>query len=444
MKSKVLLVFLPILFISVLNAQNISLEQSISLARKNNKSIQSQDNLIQSARWQKKNALSRFLPKANFNENWLRLDKESVIIPAIPLLGINEPVTQPKNNFTSEISISQPLFASGKLYLNYRMSNQNLQQCVIQNKLKTKELDWETAKLYFQILKLKDIRDITQKTTESYSAHYEKAQIKHKNGSGLLTEVLQWKVKYETALSDLSSLDNNLKILMDTWLHHLGQKENQKALIPEKINLTDLADKALKYSEMNEEQKTAEQERFINDFKSKNLNKQSIIITKQLLDSGLKLTQSDFLPVLSLNFTYQFENDDKLNFKDSENWKLMALFSMPLFQGGTNYSAYKSQYYKTKQQTEELENVEELLEIGAKKAFLELYDLAGKTKSNTVNLELATENMKQVNHLFDQGMLTYNDMMDAELMYQSVNISYYSDLYDFLIKEYEVKLYRED
>ncbi|HPM01912.1 MAG: TolC family protein [Candidatus Cloacimonetes bacterium] len=444
MYKKTIILLFSMITAFILDVHAISLEQSTDLARKHNKLIQGNQNLIYAAQWQKKNAFSQFLPKVTFNETWLRLDKETVIIPAIPLLGINEPVTQPKDNYTTEISISQPLFASGKLYLNYKIADLSLKQTNNQYRLKEKELDWETAKLYFQILKLMDIREISQKTAEAYLSWYEKAQIKHKNGSGLLTEVLQWKVKYETALADLGSLNNSLDILLDTWHQHLGQTGISDQLLPEKINLDQKISQAKQLSEMKDEQRISELNAFLSDFKQKNLNKQNLSLMKEMLDYQVKFSKTEFLPTLALNFSYQFENDDKLNFKDSENWKLMALFSVPLFNSGGNYSQYKVQYYQSKQQADEIDNMAEMLEIGAKKTYLDIFDLALKIKSNTVNLELATENQKQVSQLFNQGMLTYNDMMDAEIMFQSVNLSFYSDIYDFLIKEYEVKLYRED
>lgn len=438
--KKISLILLLILLITTIYAETISLQESIDLARKQNKMLVSSDNLEQAAKWQKRNAITQFLPHASFNERWLRLEEDQVM--SIPVLG--DMILQKKNNYTSEISVNQPLFASGKLYLNYKIADLSLKQASNQNALKVKELDWQTAGLYFQILKLNEINKISQKTVDSYQSHYEKAQIKREQGIGLLTELLQWKVKYETAQSDLASLSNSFAVLLDSWYQHLGIVNDGKELMPVEINLDEVKQNAQLIADLSAEQKTEQLNAFLESFMQTNRNKQNLAISKDMLDYQIKFAKTEFLPTLGLNFTYQFDNDDKLNLKGADNWTLVAMFSVPLFYSGSNYTQYKTQYYKTKQQIDELDNIDEMLAIQAKKTYLDYYDLALKIKTNTINLELAQENINQVTELVNQGMLTYSDLMDAEIMLQSVTMSYYSDLYDFMIKEYELKLFREE
>ena len=438
--KRLYIVFALCFTIFALQANTINLDESIELAKKQNRMILSNENLEQSAKWKKRNAITQFLPKASFNETWLRLKDDQVM--SIPMMG--DLVLQDKNNYTTEIAVNQPLFASGKLYLNYKIADLNLKQANNQNRLKYKELDWNTANLYFQILKLQEIIEISKKSVESYQSHYEKSQVKQAQGMALLTEVLQWKVKHESAQSDLSSLYNAYEVLLDSWYQHLGLQEKSEKLVPAEISLDETKVSALSLSVLDEEAKKQQLDQFLDNFKRTNINKQNLEIAKDMLDYQVKFAKTEFLPTLGLNFTYQFENDNKLNFKGDETWRLVAMFSVPLFHSGANYTNYKSQYYQTRQQIDELKNMDEMLSIQAKKVYLDLYDLANKIKANSINLELAKENINQVNELVNQGMLTYSDMMDAEIMLQSVTMSFYSDLYDFMIKEYELKLYWEE
>lgn len=439
-RKYVLFTFCWLLFCSGLLCANISLDSAILLAKKQNKSFNTQKNTLQAAEWQKKNALAQFLPKVSFRETALRLDSNPILLPAMDFGTFTIPeIKGAKQNYTSEININQVLFTGGKLNLNYKISDLSLAQNKIQNRIEEQKLELVTAQLYFQILKLQDIKRLIQESIKTYQNHYDKALVKQQNGSALLSEILQWKVKLEEAQGNLKNLDNALQLTCDTWNQHLGIKDNAEQVLPETIDLNSATNQALNYSLYDENQKQSYLAAQLDSFTLKNNSLKILSLNKKLLDNSLKMTKSEFLPTLALNFNYQFENDDKLNFKDSESWNFIALLEVPLFNGGTNYTAFKAKQFEVNKQQDELDNSSELMRIQTKKIILDMFDLSIKISTDKTNIQLAEENRRQVNQLVSQGMATFNDQMDAEILYLSIQNNYISDIYDYLINDYEIK-----
>lgn len=430
-----------ILFVLVsLNAQEISLQEALTIAKQNNRSYKSSELDMKAAEWQRKNAVSQFLPKISFNETAIRFDKETILFPGINLGAFSIPeMKQPKQNYTSEINVTQPLFTGGKLSLNYRISNLMLEQTRLSRRIAEQNLELSTAQLYFQILKINDLIKMMIESKKSFKEHYETALVRQKNGSALLSEVLQWKVKYEESESNLKSLQSTRYVLLESWKQHLGLADKESCPLPMTIQ-TEQYHQTIQSLAENDSLMTAEflQSRILS-FKSKNSGLKTLKLSKNLMEQSLKMSKTDFLPTLALNYNYQFENDDRLNFKDSESWKVIAVLSVPLFNSGSTYTAFRMKEIDTKKQYNELDNTEELMLIALKRAVAELVDLAGKIQTDKTNITLAEENKRQINLLFAQGLITFNEQIDAELLSLSVQTGFISDIYDYLCKEYEIK-----
>lgn len=433
------------MFFSGIFAESLSLDQCISLAKSNNKNHQANQYQLQSAEWQKKNAMTLFLPKATFNETFVKLDKEQTVFPGIQNDFFEIPeIKSSDKNYTSEINVNQVLFSGGKLYQNYKIAQLNLQQNKNLFRLSEKEIEWKTAEYYFQILKLNDLKHVLQNSMSSYQKHYEKANLKYKAGTSLLNEVLQWKVKLDEAKADLTMLQNSIDIVNQLWMQHLGLSNDKDLITP--VN----TDSALVLSEIKSicSADSINQFKFLENqikrFSQTSLHLKNLRINKEMIKSNEKLIKSEFMPTLALNFNYQFENDDQLNLRDTENWKFIASLSIPLFNSGSTYTQYKMKKYELKQQETLLSNYEEQLSIQVKRVMLDLFDLAQKISSKQSNLELAIENKRQISHLYDQGLSTYHDLSDAETLYLSIQSAYLNDIYDYQIKKYEIKQYCEE
>jgi outer membrane protein TolC len=426
-------------------AKEISLSDAQNLAKKQNRSMKNSEYSLRSAEWQKKNALTQFFPKITLNETAVRFDKEQIIMPSFTIGAFTIPESKmPKQNYTTELNINQTLFTGGKLFLNYRISNLLLKQSALAGRISEQDIELFTAGLYFQILKINDLISLMEESRKSYKDHYDKALIKQKNGTALMSEVLQWKLKYEESESTVKSLNNTKSVLLQSWKLQLGLNNTDEIPVPSIIQISDFLPEIKELNNLNDSQRNTLIQETLTKSKINNNNLKSIKLSKKILDNSILMSKTDFLPTLALNYNYQFENDNKLNFSGYENWKIIAYLSVPLFNSGSVYTSSKMKEFEIKKQLNELENYEDQTDLLIRKTQTEKFDLADKINTDITNLELANENKRQISQLLNQGMLTFNEQMDSELLYLSVYTAYISDIYDYLYKRYELINLSED
>jgi len=229
---KLLLLMLTLLLFSTLFAVEIDLDESIKLARENNKQIQAEKYSLKSAKWGKFDAFSNFLPRVSFNSAIVRIDDDSYEMAnapfQIPGTGIVFPAMFPmyKTSYTNNITVQQPIFNGGKIILGYQLANLAKQQVEIA--LESKELDtsYAVASTYFGYLKLKDIQKLNQKSLSSSISHLEKVEKNFEVGTAKKSDVLQWKVKRNNDKTSNFEIENGLNEILSFWKNLIGVEES--------------------------------------------------------------------------------------------------------------------------------------------------------------------------------------------------------------------------
>ena len=132
--KKVILTFVLMLMISALSA--ITLEESIQIARENNKDILAQESGLMSADWSEKNALTNFFPKVSFSSTIVRIDDDTYDLANAPIQvpGIGEfpsMFSVYKTSYTNYITVQQPVFNGGKMIMGYQLAKLAKKQALI-------------------------------------------------------------------------------------------------------------------------------------------------------------------------------------------------------------------------------------------------------------------------------------------------------------------------
>ena len=405
---KLLLLMLTLLLFSTLFAVEIDLDESIKLARENNKEIQAEKYSLKSAKWGKFDAFSNFLPRVSFNSTIVRIDDDSYEMAnapfQIPGTGIVFPAMFPmyKTSYTNNITVQQPIFNGGKIILGYQLANLAKQQVEIA--LESKELDtsYAVASTYFGYLKLKDIQKLNQKSLSSSISHLEKVEKNFEVGTAKKSDVLQWKVKLNNDKTSNFEIENGLNEILSFWKNLIGVEES----IPTEIQLEKYDAEIDDFAAMEPNDIKVAKQDFLKKVEITSPTLNSIDLANKMMKKNYWMTKGNFLPSLNLQFDYQIESDDEFDFSGEDNWNLVAAVSVPLFTGGSNFSKVKQAKYellKTKKQTE---YARENYLIAAENVFNKLITKARIVQDNKVALEFAKENHKIINQLFEQVMIT--------------------------------------
>ena len=432
----------------------ISIEESIILAKENNKEINSERSALHSAGWSQKNAFTNFLPKVSFNSTMVRIDSDSydmaTEVMEIPVMDSTEAVigTMPfsmaamgtgfyKTSYINNISVQQPIFNGGKMILGYQLSKLAKEQAIYSIQNKENDITYQVASTYFNILKVQDLMKMMGKSVKSSKSHLQKVQDNYEVGTAKRSDVLQWQVKLQNDKTALNEVKNNLNILSTIWKNLLGtDNENSN---PSEIDVSNYETEIKKYSSMKDEQIEKAIIKFMDKTKQNNPVLRTLETTAKMKKKQLQMVKGNFLPSLNLQFSYEIENDDKLDFSGDDNWNLVAAFSLPIFSSGANYTNLKKTKYEVRKTNLILESTRENILVGAKNAYYNLVTKAQTVENNRSSLEFAKENHKFINNLFEQGMITNSELLDADIMLFAGKMNLVSSYYDYLISTYEMK-----
>ena len=441
--KKVILTFILMLMIFALSA--ITLEESIELAKENNKELLAEKSAFRSADWSKKNAFTNFLPKASFNSTMVRIDDETYDLAnapiQIPEFGLEFPSMFPvyKTTYSNDITVQQSIFNGGKVILGYQLAGLAKKQAYLALQSKGKDISYAIASTYFGILKLQDLQTLSQRSLESTLSHLESVQKNYDVGSAKRSDVLQWQVKQKNDETALSEIGNSIDELYSFWQILLGIEK--EALEPSGIDITIYDSETLQYSELekNELEKAAGE--FLAEVEKTSPTIQILEMVKKMMKKNYCMAKGEFLPSLNLQFSYQLESDDEFDFDGEDNWNLVAALSVPIFTSGTNYSNLKKAKYDLKKTLYETESAQENYMVAAKNVFHKLVTKARTVEDNKTALEFARENYKIINELYTQGMVTNSELLDAEVMLFGSEMNLVASYYDYILLKYEIKKY---
>jgi outer membrane protein TolC len=435
----------------------LTLEESIDLALENNKELLAEEQGYEAAKWAQHNVLSNFFPQASFNARAVRIDDETynraTEVHKIPVFGPNNIPTGDyipfsaasmnglyRTTYNTGFTVQQPIFNGGKIFLGYqiaRLARKQAEQTVTERE---NDIRHRVADTYLNILKMQDLSETVDKNITSASANLHNVSHMKELGMAKESDVLQWQVRLQEYRTTQREIDYTIEILLEHWNSMLGYPEI--LYHPEAIDLANYDEEISQYAAFDR----AEIEDFVADnvesLKRYNPQIQNIELTRDIVRKNYSMAKGNFLPSLNLQFSYELENDDKLDLSGDSNWNLAAVLSFPLFKGGANYTNLRKVRAEKRQTDLATSAMEDYYIIETRRVSKQLITNALQVESNQTGLEYARENYYILRNLFEQGMLTSSEFLDAETMLFVAESNVISAYYDFIIAIYELNKYR--
>lgn len=440
----------------------ITLDQSIKLAKENNKTFLSQKAGLKQAEWNQYNSLTNFFPKISVGTTIARLDDdmyERYTEPVtIPVYDINDPTNQigfipfcsaamtpggmHKTTYTTQLTLQQPIFNGGKILLGHQIARLATSQTQATLQSAKNNLEYSVTEIYLNILRIQDVIEISRRSLTSSEAQLKKVTEMYNVGAARKSDVLQWQVQVENNKIALNVVENSLSVLLSSWRNILGLQEGEETPLPEPIALNQYDSEIESYAVLSKEEQEILLQNVLAETEKNSADIRALRLAENMTKKSYQLAKTDFLPTFNLQYTYQFENDDKLNFDDAagmEYWNIAAVASLPIFQSGKNYTNLRRSKYEYKKTQLELADTRDQILIGAENSFYSLVTNAKSVSSNSLALESAQENYKIINDLYEQGMVTNTELIDAEIMLFNGEMGLISAYYDYILAKYNLE-----
>ncbi len=433
---------------------DVSLDSCRAMALRNNKQMLINVTRIEGAKYKKREVRATYFPTLDFtggysyNQKNLSLFDSDQMLPVKsfniatggyefnivknPISG--EPIKSPNgqyipqevalipkeamtfdihNVFFGALTLTQPVFMGGKILALNRMANYAEQLAIAHKKNDAQNLVYEVDIAYWQVVSL----NAKMRLAEGYVALLDTL---NRNVNAMIAEgvatpsdQLRVNVRLNEAIVDLTKVKNGLTLSRMALAHLCGLPVNSDL---------HLADENYNYSFS------------IIPPTTKNTNMEQVYARRhdiRQLELGEKITHqqskvelSSMLPNVSVIGAYSFSNPNMYNgFSKSFDGALSVgvMVSIPLWHWGRNYNKYKaSQTQETIMQLN-LADAKDKIALQVQQASFKAQEAANTYKMTIENLASADENLRQAQIGFKEGVMTVDNVMEAQTAWLKAN-----------------------
>lgn len=403
--------------LSSVNAQQLTLNESVNIALQNKETLQSAELDLQSAKSGKVGAYSNILPSVNLSGGRSETSyADSDIYP-------NSTV------WSAGLSVSQNIFDGGGWWNQIALANNNY---AIQQQLERQvriNVIAEVHRAYFQLLKSQQLVEVAKQSLELAEQQVELAQRKYDLGAAKKTDLLKSEVAAGTARSSLISQKANLYAARSEFRNSLGMIGDARDLmISEEINpleqVTDWEEAVAVMKVNNPGVISAEQQ-----LTSAKINKRLAIAVR--------------LPSLSASLSYQASDSDLdgLSSALNDEWSMTTglNLSFPLFTG--MWYSTQSQQAKLAVQKHEYEIITTTNDAIV---MLEAYYETVKDYFKIIPIfeeivASAEEDLKLASEQYRLGAISVLELLDAQVSDTQARADLVTAKYDAKIQETYLK-----
>ncbi len=416
----------------------LTMEEAISMALTQNNQVKASEYGVLQAKWNYRAAWTRMLPSVNLTSRYTWIDDSTFALrdfsryfqdPTSPF-GFNIPQTVFQESFYTSIDVNLQLF-NANLFYNLFVSEAQEEAAEFQDESTRRNIIFLALSTYLSVLKNEEILKLQREYLDLSLLNYEKAERMQSAGRYSKSEALRWKVDYQRQKGIVVDSENQVRSA-HARLCRVVNLDMRTALkidpqIPERI-----LDEGKRVAALSDEEV----------IKMIDIDQETLIAANAALSAARKnedisrlmyqSSRANFMPNLSLNYSYGWRENETANLDDYSPQLLMVNFSIPLFTSFNNVSKLKSSYYGYQQSQEnfqdQLQNVRFILTETVNKIINQKTQL----EISKVNIEYNDRNYRIVEQQKEQGLVSNIDFIDAKLNLQDAKLQDINTNYDFI------------
>jgi outer membrane protein len=388
---------------------NFTVDEAIDFALQNNPGIEQLNIEFQKSKERIGQAISSFYPEISATGYYAYISDVPIIeFDSIPIpFGTHE-------NYNVQVSLQQVLFAWGKLYNAYRISDLAGDIAELNLLRKQQEIRYSVTDAFYGMLVLEEYVAQAQASLNQLEKFAASVETRYKAGLVSQFDLLRARVQVENLKPMVIESENALNLAREGFKLLLGMDldndftlSGELRMVDEEFSLDELIASAL--------QDRAE---------IKNLNK-----AEKIAHLNQQITRRTNLPTLVGGATY--EQRKPFSFT-GDDWGSSLTFNLgfqwPLFSGFSNVHKSREAALMLKEARLALENLERAIVVEVKQAYLTFLAAKGA-------IDAAQENVGQAETAFDiietryrNGLATNLEVLDTELAFRQAQVNYLTAL----------------
>ena len=426
MIRKILLGFICIIFLSndVLAAELIAkgdvlnLQQCIEIALSKHPNINAATSTIRITDSKIGQARSGYYPQLTFQSSYQRIGPSSYQrIDPSPTSIIN---TDPYNQYSNTLSLSQTIFDFGKTYNQVQIQSLGKESSQADLQDITEQVILGVKQAYYGYLQAKMSRDVALETVNQFQQHYEIAKVFFETGKSSKIDVTSAEVNLSNAKINLLKAENALRIAKITLTNAMGiinaaeyEIKDELAYRPYEVSLEEALQNAYK-------------------------NRPDLLSTlkkKEGLEKTIDLNKKGYLPVLSGSAAYGYYGDMGNDLVMDKEWSVGVTLTFPLFTGLST----KYQVDEAKANLDVFKANEDLLMqkvyLQVESAYLSLKEAAERISAGKIIVKQAEETVELAKGRYSAGVGSSIEITDAMITLNNAKMTYITALSDYSVAQ---------
>jgi len=402
--NKIILSF--IVSSSLAFSQTIDFDKALELTLKNNKQIKNSKIDLDISKKNNDELLGVELGQLQFNHEASNTNHPGYVFNSklssrevnIAKDFVQDKLNNPddRNNFTSKISYSLPLFTGFKITNQKDILKLQNRANELKINLNKKQLSFEVLKAYNAAVVAKEYIQAVEKTKEAISFVVKQANEFHKEGLVTKIDVKQAKVHEYNVNSKLIEAKNNFDIAI-AYLKFLTSDDkisdvtNMKHIYCDIDSLDDLYKEAIKNRD---------------EFKMQEINKLA-------MKKNIDIAKSEYLPSVYSHLEYGF-NDNKIDLDNTKDYYMAVVGLKYNIFDMTRSAKSEKATLQYKKSVNNLEQLQDNIKLEIQKS---VSDLKAKEKILSEKIkskELASEVFEQSNLMYKNQLISMTNLLEQE------------------------------
>lgn len=431
----------------------VSLDSCRAMALTHNKQLKVRSEAVRKAGYQKKEALAAYLPAIDFEGGYMYNQKELSIFDSDQLLPTKsfdlatqsyqfnivknpytgQPVTTPDgtpvpetvalipkeamtydihNVFFGAVTLTQPIFMGGKIVAMNKLTHYAEEAAKALHNQEAENVIYAVDAAYWQVVSLKAKHKLAASYVALLDTLRKNVNAMVEQGVATKSNLLSVDVKLNSAQVDLVKVENGLSLsrmalaqvcgLPVNTVMTLSDEDAEPAVMPVLV--------AKDYD--------------IQDVYNRRQDLKALEMGVKAMGQKEKVAMADMLPKLALVGSYSFSNPNMFNgFKKRFDgaFSVGAVLSIPLWHWGGNYNKYRAAKSATRMAELELDNARDLVELQVSQSSHKAQEALKTLQMTMANLMKADENLRTAVLGFREGVLTTENVMEAQTAWLKAN-----------------------
>ena len=430
-------------------ADAVSLDSCRAMALTNNKQMRIQSEQIRAAGYQKKEAFAAYLPQIDFAGGYMYNSKDINILGSdqhLPIMNFDgqgytfDLVTNPAtglplpvngtpvpkqvaylpksamsfdmhNVFFGAVTLTQSIYMGGKIVALNKITGYAEQLAKSLHSNGAQDVVYAVDAAYWQVVSLNAKKKLAVSYVALLDTLHRNVQAMVDQGVATRSDLLTVDVKLNEANVDLVKVDNGLALSRMALAQLCGLPVNTPLTL--KDEYAPQADEAPIATTYN-----------MTDVYSRRHDLHALQLGIKIADQQSKVALSSMLPTAALIGSYTVSNpnmNDGFAKKFGGSWHIGGVIRIPLWHWGGDYNKYRAARTEANIMRLRLEEAKEMVDLQVSQAAFKAREAMKTFDMTRTNLAKASENLRQAELGFKEGVQTPDNVMEAQTAWLKAN-----------------------